>query len=364
MKKHINMILLFTLFLLYGIFFVTKGTMTFEEQIPYTKFILMAEHGDVEKIIIKGDIIKIIPYEGNKEYVTRYIPDSQFVDFLMDQEIEASKTIGSEFVLLFSIFTLSFFCFSLLSSISDNNIKHKKDVSLSRETTNKANRIDNKKDIKTGEKEGEQNNKEEDITSKQTDNTDSIKNDTVKVEKKESEKFDKKENQTGNNVKLNIVKSKEKFSSIDNQGKNEKKQKPVKEDPPIVEKEILTPVFVVEKDDYEEPPESTNSFEGMTPEMDSTKEEPEPPMPTFEELFEDESSVKSDKPVKEESNDKRTYDSKPAFKAPQSGKKKEIPPFKPKGKREDRRQKEKQQVKSSDDSTMPNYPKKITEDDY
>jgi cell division protease FtsH len=70
----------------------TTGT---SSEITYTEFLEMTEHGDIEKVVIDGDILKIYPYDSTDYYETEYIEDTDFVNYLQEQEVEVTKETNS-----------------------------------------------------------------------------------------------------------------------------------------------------------------------------------------------------------------------------------------------------------------------------
>lgn len=85
------------------------------EEISYTEFIEKAEYGDIEKIEIKGEIIKAYPYDSKDYYIVNYVEDQEFVDAMMKQDISVTRENNekSEFLrlLLSVILNLAPFAF-------------------------------------------------------------------------------------------------------------------------------------------------------------------------------------------------------------------------------------------------------------
>lgn len=85
-------------------------------EISYTEFMEMTEHGDIEKVVIDGDYLKIYPYDSKDYYTTEYIDNSEFVNYLTEQEVIVTKETTEEsgaFSIIFSLI-LSFLPMILL----------------------------------------------------------------------------------------------------------------------------------------------------------------------------------------------------------------------------------------------------------
>ena len=84
--------------------------------ISYTEFMEMTEHGDIEKVVIDGDTLKIYPYDSKNYYTTEYIDNSDFVNYLTEQEVTVTKetTDKSSGVSIFLSFLFSILPFVLI----------------------------------------------------------------------------------------------------------------------------------------------------------------------------------------------------------------------------------------------------------
>ena len=106
MRKIFKTILLagFSILILYVA--TVGGKISDNYKISYTEFQEKAEHGDVEKVVIDGDKLKIYLYDSDYYYTTQYISDKEFVDYMNEQEIEVTKEEDSSNRGLSSFFSL------------------------------------------------------------------------------------------------------------------------------------------------------------------------------------------------------------------------------------------------------------------
>lgn len=70
------------------------------KQITYSDFMEKTEQGDIEKVIIDGDTLKIYPYDSQDYYTTAYIEDESFVNYLTEQEVTVEKKSENQGILI------------------------------------------------------------------------------------------------------------------------------------------------------------------------------------------------------------------------------------------------------------------------
>lgn len=85
-----------------------KGT---GAKIPYSTFEEMAINGDIDKVSINGNSMKIYPYEGTKTYETAFIQSVDVLKLLEEQEIIITDDNYSNIPLFAYICILSILCF-------------------------------------------------------------------------------------------------------------------------------------------------------------------------------------------------------------------------------------------------------------